>query len=294
MEMVPAKKMIHPMKSPDMWFGADYTLNIYRGCSHGCIYCDSRSDCYHVENFDTVKVKEDALQKIRNELSKKVKTGVISTGAMSDPYNPLEKKLELTRHSLELMAAYGFGTFLTTKSPLIQRDVDVLKEIACFAPALTAMTITTAEDDLCQKVEQRVAPTSERLGAMEELAIAGIITGAFMMPLLPWINDTKENIKSVLERVQKAGGKFVFPALGLTMREGQREYFYQKLDQEFPDLRKKYEKQFGFRYQCSSPKAKSLWNFFAQECDRLGLLYDMKAITHLYKNQYKKEQISFF
>lgn len=294
METIPAKKMIFPTKSPDMWFGGDYNLNIYRGCSHGCIYCDSRSSCYQIENFDTIRVKEEALLKIRDELSHKRKLGVISSGAMSDPYNPLEKKLELTRHSLELMSAYGFGTFLTTKSTLIERDVDVLGEIAEFSPVLVAFTLTTADDALCKKIEQRVEVTSERLRAMALLSNAGIPTGALLMPLLPWINDTEENVGEILRGVKEAGGKFVYPAFGLIMRDGQREFFYEKLEEEFPGLQEKYKKAFGLRYQCSSPKAKKLWFFFKKECDRLGLLYEMPAIIRCYRQKYKNEQFSFF
>lgn len=294
MKTVPAKKLIHPMKAPSMWFGADYTLNIYRGCSHGCIYCDSRSDCYHVDHFDTVHVKEEALQKIRNELACKRKAGVISTGAMSDPYNPLEEKLELTRHSLELMSAYGFGVFLTTKAALMARDKDVLREIAQFSPVLLAFTITTADDILCKKIEKNVSVTSERLEAMAILSNEGLVTGALMTPLLPWINDTEENIGQILEDVKAAGGKFVYSSFGLTMRDGQREFFYDGLDQEFPELRSSYEKRYGLRYQCSSPRAKILAKFFQEKCTQLGLLYEMPAIIHLYRGKYKNEPISFF
>lgn len=149
-EYIPAKTIVTKTKSPE-WFGMDYNMNIYKGCCHGCIYCDSRSECYHVENFDKVRAKENALQIIRDDLRRKVKKGVIGTGAMSDPYNPFEEKLCLTRHALELVDAYEFGIAIATKSPLITRDADILSGIKEHSPVLCKITITTADDELSKK-----------------------------------------------------------------------------------------------------------------------------------------------
>ncbi|MCL2376894.1 MAG: radical SAM protein [Defluviitaleaceae bacterium] len=283
MPMIPAKSIVYATKSPSAWFGLNYNMNIYRGCSHGCIYCDSRSNCYKNADFDTIKVKENALQIVRDDLRRKVKTGVVAAGAMSDPYNPLEHQLKLTRNALELINAFNFGAALCTKSALIARDADVLRDIQAHSPVIAKISITTADDDLCRAIEANVSTTSERFEALNALAEAGIFCGVLMMPILPFINDNEENIITIARRVKQAGAQFVYPAMGMTLRAGNREYFYEKLDASFPGVKEKYIRSFGGRYRCTSPKAKRLWNVFAAECERLGLLYDMKAITARYK-----------
>ena len=286
MDTIPAKTIINRAKKPADWFGAEYNMNIYRGCPHGCIYCDSRSDCYRNDNFDTVKVKENALEMIRNELRRKVKTGTIATGAMSDPYNPLEKKLELTRNALELINAFYFGVAIDTKSALITRDIDILQDIRTHSPTIVKITITTAGDDLCKILEPRVALASERFAALKALAQNNIYCGVLMMPILPFINDTEENIRSILRQAKESGARFCYPALGMTLRSGNREYFYEKLDEHFPGLKDVYIKRYGSRYSCTSSKAKQLWGIFAEECEKLGMLYDMKAITSQYRMEW--------
>lgn len=293
MESIPAKTIIGRAKSPSDWFGAQYNMNLYRGCSHGCIYCDSRSECYGDKTFDRIKVKENALRILRDELRRKVKTGVIATGAMSDPYNPLEEELKLTRSALELVNAYGFGVAITTKAPLVVRDADVLCDIKEHSPVLIKLTITTAEDDLCKKVEPCVAPSSERFAAIEALAKKGICCGVLMMPILPFINDSEENIVAITERAAASGASFVFPALGMTLRAGNREYYYEKLGEAFPGVREQYIKRYGEQYNCPSPKAKKLWETFAAQCKRLGLLYRMRDIISRYKMGYESEQLTF-
>ncbi|MCL2673993.1 MAG: radical SAM protein, partial [Defluviitaleaceae bacterium] len=195
---VPAKTIVTRVKKPSSWFGAEYNMNIYRGCSHGCIYCDSRSECYRNFDFDTVKVKEDALRIIRDELRKKAKSGVIGTGAMSDPYNPLEQELQLTRHSLELINAFGFGVAIDTKSPLVTRDIDILQDIKQHSPVIVKLTVTTDDGGLCKKLEPNVATSSERFAAIKTLSDNGIYAGVLMMPILPFINDTDENISAIV------------------------------------------------------------------------------------------------
>lgn len=293
MEYIPAKTIVTRTKS-SAWFGADYNMNIYKGCCHGCIYCDSRSDCYRVEDFDRVRAKEDALRVIRDDLRRKVKTGVVATGAMSDPYNPFERELKLTRHALELVHAYDFGIAIATKSPLVTRDMDVLSDIKAHSPVIVKMTITTADDGLCARLEPNAAVSGERFKALKELSDKGIYCGVLLMPILPFINDTKENIIEIVRKAKESGARFVYPAFGVTLRANQREHFYAKLDEEFPGVKAQYIKQFGDRYQCTSPKVKELWPVFKAECERLGLLHEMRHIVGSYKQGYEAPQISFY
>jgi len=294
LEFVPAKTIITRTKSPSEWFGADYTMNLYRGCSHGCIYCDSRSDCYREVNFDTIKVKEDALRIVRDELRRKVKKGIIGTGAMSDPYNPLEKQLQLTRNALELINAFEFGVAISTKSALITRDIDILKDIQTHSPVIVKLTITCTDDAIASKIEPNVSLPSERFAALKELSDAGIFCGVLAMPILPFICDTEENMIDLVKRTKEAGGKFVFPSMGMTLRSGNREYYYEKLDELFPQLKQKYEKTYGTKYYCSSVKAKNLRNVFVNQCKEHGMLYNMKSIIETYQYGYDNMQLSFF
>jgi len=289
---IPAKTIITKNQSPSEWFGLDYNMNIYRGCTHGCIYCDSRSDCFKNLDFDMIKVKENALEIIRNDLRRKTKAGVIGTGAMSDPYNPLEKELKLTQSSLELMNAFNFGVSLVTKSDLVTRDADILKDIKTSAPTIVKFSINIADDELCKKIEPNVATTSKRFEAMSRLSAQGIFTGVFMIPLLPFIGDSEDNIIKILRMAKDAGAKFVYTYMGMTLRKGSREYFYNQLNKVLPGVSEKYIKRFGIRYSCISPKSKKLWDVFTAECERLGLLYDMKAITYRYKSGYNNNQLT--
>jgi len=292
-DYIPAKTIVTKTKSAE-WFGAAYNMNIYRGCPHGCIYCDSRSDCYRIEDFDRVRAKEHALQIIRDDLNRKVKKGVVGTGAMSDPYNPFEKELNLTRHALELLYAFEFGAAIATKSPLVTRDIDVLQDIKREAPIIVKLTITAADDAHSRKIEPKVAPSSERFRALRALADAGIYCGVLMMPLLPWITDTAENVLGIVRLAHDSGAKFIYPAFGVTLRAGQREYFYEKLDKGFPGLRAKYESRYGERYNCTSAQAKQLYGLFAEACHRLGIRYKMPSIVQDYKRGYEPPQLTFF
>lgn len=293
MEYIPAKCLVTRTKST-AWFGTEYNMNIYRGCCHGCIYCDSRSDCYRVDDFDTVKAKSDALKIIRDDLRSKVNTGVVNMGAMSDPYNPFERKLELTRHALELIGAFGFGVAVATKSPLVTRDIDVLREIGERAPAIVQLTITTVDDDLCGRIEPHVPRTPARLQALEELSSEGIYSGVLLMPLLPFINDNSQNILEIVRLAKGSGARFVYPYFGVTLRDGQREHYFEKLDELFPGLKAKYAKAYGTRYNCPSPRYKALYADFANECEKLGVLYKMQDIVKSYKQPYQSVQTSFF
>lgn len=292
MEYIPAKTIVTKTKS-SQWFGTDYNMNIYRGCCHGCIYCDSRSECYRVDDFDTVKAKGNALEIIRNDLRRKAQKGVVATGSMSDPYNPFEKELKLTRNALELINAYGFGVSIATKSDLILRDIDILSDIKSHSPVIAKITITTADDEMCKKIEPNAPVSSRRFSAVKQLSGNGLFAGVLLMPVLPFLEDTEENILSIVRNAHKSGARFIYAAFGVTLRDNQREYFYEKLDGLYPGLKDKYIRQYGNRYSCGSPKAKRLWKVFSAECDRLGLLYNMQDIIRCYKTGYEYSQISF-
>jgi DNA repair photolyase len=293
-EYISAKTALSPMKPSNYWFSYNYNMNIYRGCSHGCIYCDSRSDCYHVENFDTVKAKENILTLLDTELSKKRKKGVVGTGAMSDPYNPLEKKLELTRGALKLLNHHEFGLVIITKSSLIQRDIDILKEISRHSPVACILTITCAEDELSRKIEPCVAPSSERFTAVKALSEVGIYTGILLTPVLPFITDTPENVRQIVRRAEENGAKFINAFFGVTLRSNQRDYYYARLNEKFPGLTEKYIRTFGDRYSCSSPKAPLLRRQFQADCREAQLLYRMPDIVKSYMDISTHTQLSFF
>ncbi|WP_125140175.1 SPL family radical SAM protein [Clostridium transplantifaecale] len=295
MELIPAKTIVTKNKDTS-WFGSDYNMNLYRGCSHGCIYCDSRSSCYHVDDFENVKAKENALLIVRDDLRRKVKKGVVGTGAMSDPYNPHEAEMELTMHSLELIGAFGFGVSMLTKSTGILRDILLYQVIAEQSPVNCMLTITTCDDTLSKKLEPGVPPSSERFKAVKELADAGLYTGVVMTPVLPFLEDTKENILGMIELARESKARFIYPMFGVTLRDRQRDYFYSSLDRIFPgeNLRQQYEKRYGDRYFCSSPKARSLYSLFEKECVKAGILYKMPDIIHSYKKNYQYEQLTLF
>ena len=295
MEYIPAKHLLHRSRDTQ-WFGTDHTMNIYRGCCHGCLYCDSRSDCYRIDDFETVRAKENCLQILRDELRRKVRTGIVGTGAMCDPYNPFEETEQLTRHSLELLDAFEFGVHALTKSSLIVRDTDVFQGIAEHSPVLCQVTVTAADDKLSALIEPNVSRTSERLEAIAEMSENGLFTGIVMTPLLPFIEDTEENVLGIVRMAKECGARSVYPMFGLTMRGGQREYFYQKLEEKFPNsgLAERYAKTYGERYVCNSPHIKRLWKVFTEECQRLGLAYEMRDIISAYKLGYGDGQLTFF
>lgn len=295
MQTIPAKTILQKNKSSE-WFGNDYNMNLYRGCCHGCIYCDSRSDCYGIENFDEIRAKENALAILRDELRRKVKTGIIGTGSMSDPYNPFEKTEQLSRHAAELIDAYGFGLTVITKSPLITRDIDIFTSIKEHSPVLLKMTVTTCDDELSGLVEPNVAVSSKRFEALAEMSDAGLFTGITMMPVLPFIEDNEENIKGIVKRAHECGVRIIYPAFGMTLRGNQREHYFAQLNRIFGESSpvQKYIRQYGNYYECTSPKAKQLWKVFTGECDRYGILYNMRDIIRAYKQGYENIQLTFY
>lgn len=296
MEYISAKTIVTKTKAPSKWFGIDYNMNIYKGCCHGCIYCDSRSDCYQIKNFDEVRVKENALQIIRDDLRRKTRSGVVGTGAMSDPYNPLENKLMLTRHALELCDAFEFGIAIATKSALLERDIDILQSISGHSPVLVKVTVTTADDRLAKKLEPHVTLPGRRLQMIDALSKKGIYTGILLMPVLPFLEDNEKNIGEIIRRAKDSGARFIYPAFGMTLRGNQRDWYYQKLEELFPgqELAEKYRKQYGNYYECRSPKAKKLWEYFSEECTKRNIAYRMEDIIRQYKKPYQIEQLRLF
>lgn len=295
MEYIPAKHLLHRSRSTE-WFGTDHTMNIYRGCCHGCLYCDSRSGCYQIGEFDRVRAKADALRILRDDLARKVRPAFIGMGSMSDPYNPFERELELTRHALELIDAYDCGVAAATKSDLIARDADILASIQRHSPVICKLTVTTADDALAAKLEPHAPPPSRRLAALEALSGAGLFAGVLLMPVLPFLEDGDGSVLAVVEGAARAGARFIYPAFGVTMRPGQREYFLDGLERAFPGrgLRERYLRRYGDRYQCASPRAGALWDIFTAACRERGILYDMKSIVRAATLPYGDRQLTFF
>jgi DNA repair photolyase len=294
MKYIDAKTIITHNKYPNAWFGNKYNMNIYRGCSHGCIYCDSRSDCYQIENFDEIVAKKDALIIIEKELRSKRNTGIVGTGSMSDPYNPLEKKYNLTRGALELVNSCGFGIGITTKSDIIIRDIDILKDINKHSPVCIGITITAGEDYLSQNIEPLAPSSSRRFDALAKLSKNGIYTGILMMPILPFISDNEENIISIVKKGADYGIKYIYPAFGVTLRSGNREYFYHKLNQTYPGVSERYKMSFGYSYECLSPNYKELWKIFKKECDKYNIVYKMSDIIKGAEKSSQTKQLSMF
>ncbi len=294
MQYIEAKQILSAWSNGEGWFGSNYNMNIYKGCCHGCIYCDSRSDCYKVDNFDEVRAKQNVLLLLEKELKSKRKKGIVGTGAMTDPYNPFEEKHKLTRGALELIRKYGFGANLLTKSDLVVRDIDILQRIKEHSPAMVKLTITTFEDELCKKIEPHVAVTSKRLAAIKQISQAGIFTGVLIHPILPFINDTEENIRLIVRAAAENGAKFVNPFFGVTLRQNQRVYYYQQLDRLFPGLKQRYINQYGDSYVCNSINQESLWKVLKAECEKYGLIYKMSDIRQASKSDYENMQLSFF
>ncbi|KKY02541.1 radical SAM protein [Paraclostridium benzoelyticum] len=297
MEFIPAKTIVSGYKENPHWFGINYGMNIYKGCCHGCIYCDSRSNCYQIIEFDRVRIKENSTEIIKKELKSKKTKGVVGTGAMSDPYNPFEEKFMLTREALKVVDENRFGISIATKSDLITRDIDILKRIQSHSPTIIKITITTYDDNLCKKIESNVCPTSKRFKALKKLSDNGIYAGVLLMPILPFINDNEDNIKNIIKKAYQSGAKFVFTyGLGVTLRQNQREYYFEQLRKIFPyeNLDKKYIKVYGESYENGAANYDKLWKTFKEECEKYNLLYDMKDIIADYKNKYEKTQISWF
>lgn len=271
-------------------------LNLYRGCTHGCIYCDSRSKCYQMKHdFEDIEVKKNALVLLESTLRKK-KPCMIGTGAMSDPYLHLEEKLNYTRKMLELIDKYGFGVAIQTKSNLILRDIDLIDRINKKSKAVVQVTLTTYDEELCKKLEPNVSTTKERVEILKECSKRGIPTIVWLDPILPFINDTKENLLGILNYCVENNvyGILCF-GMGLTLREGNREYFYKKLDELFPRLKERYIKTYGNKYEVTSLYNNELMKIFYSITNKYDIktnIYELFAYMHEFPAKYK--QLSFF
>lgn len=272
-------------------------MNIYRGCLHGCIYCDSRSLCYQMNHkFEDIEVKANAVGLLENTLRRKRNKCMIGTGAMSDPYMPIEEKLGNMRKCLEVIERYGFGVTMITKSTKVLRDLDLLKKINEKSKCVVQMTLTTYDEYLCRIVEPNVETTYERFRALEILHDNGIPTVVWLCPILPFINDTEENIRGILDYCVRAKVKGIINFdMGVTLRDGNREYFYKKLDEHFPGLKEKYIRMYGNSYQLSSPNSRQLNMIYKSECIKNGIMCDVNECfeyLNKYEDKYGGEQIS--
>jgi DNA repair photolyase len=272
-------------------------MNLYRGCSHGCIYCDSRSTCYQINHdFEDIEVKRNAPQIFEEQLRRKRKPCMIGTGAMCDPYIPLEEELRVTRECLELIKRYGFGLSILTKSARILRDLDLLKAINARAKCVAQVTLTTFDENLCRKLEPHVSPTSERFHVLEVMRDNNIPTVVWLSPILPFINDTEENLRDLLDYCVRAKVRGIICfGFGVTLREGDREYFYAQLDRLFPGMKQRYIREFGNAYMCNSPDNNRLTAIFKEVCDRHGILRKPEDVfAYLQKFESETEQLSLF
>lgn len=272
-------------------------LNLYRGCQHGCVYCDARSQCYQMEHaFEDIAVKENGIALLDAALRAKRRPCMIGTGSMSDPYMPLEGQLGLTRRMLETVEKHGFGVTLLTKSDGVLRDLDILKRINERTKAVVQMTLTTWDDSLCRIVEPGVCPTSRRIAALKAFQAAGIPTVVWLCPILPFLNDTEENIRAIVEACGDAGVKgIVHFGMGLTLREGNRKYYYAALDWHFPGLKERYIRTYGNAYELPSPRQGVLLSLFHRECEKRGIWHNNDTIfRYLHTFEEKTEQLGLF
>jgi DNA repair photolyase len=255
-------------------------MNLYRGCQHQCIYCDTRSECYGVDTFNTdVLIKENAIELLRGALSGKRVKGTVGTGSMNDPYMPLEESVMLTRQALQVLAEHRFPVHVITKGALVARDIDVLARIGRVYAAVS-FSVTTADDDLGKRLEPGASLVSERFAAMKQLAGAGVYTGVTMMPVLPYLEDTEENVRAIVAMAARHGASYVLPAFGMTLRDRQRAYYYQQLDRLFPGVRERYESRFGERYEARCERARELEQAFTSECAAQGVATRMRMYEH--------------
>ncbi|MCR4795173.1 MAG: radical SAM protein [Ruminococcus sp.] len=272
-------------------------MNLYRGCTHGCIYCDSRSKCYNMPHaFEDIEVKINAPQLLEKALRSKRKKCIIGTGAMCDPYMPVEAELKLTRRCLELIERYQFGAAVQTKSDLILRDIDLLTSINEQQKAVVQLTMTTFDDELCGMIEPNVCRTSRRFEVLMEMKKRDIPTIVWLTPFLPYINDTEENLIGLLNYCAEAGVKGIISfGIGLTLREGNREYFYSALDRHFSGLPDRYRREFGYSYVIPSPDSSRLMGIINDFCERYGIMHDNdRCFEYMSELPEKYEQLSLF
>lgn len=274
-------------------------MNLYRGCTHGCIYCDSRSKIYNMNHdFEDIEVKQNSLELLKKALKSKKEKCMIGTGSMTDPYIPLESKLEFVRNSLKLIYRYGFGFTCITKSDLILRDLDLLKKINEKAKTVVQITLTTADEDLCRKIEPNVCTTKRRVEVLKKLNDADIPTVVWLTPFLPYINDTEENINELLDYCIETNVKGIICFnIGLTLRDGNRQYFYKKLDESFPGLKNRYIEKYGSNYVLESENNRQLMDLFYKRTAEKNILNkpdDVFSYLRDFPNKDKSRQSTLY
>ena len=274
-------------------------MNIYRGCTHGCIYCDARSKCYQMNHeFEDIEVKINGPELLEKALKVKRKKCMIGTGAMSDPYIHLEEKLNNTRRCLEIIDKYEFGLAIQTKSNRILRDLDLLKSINEKSKCVVQMTLTTYDEELCKILEPNVSTTKERFEVLKIMRDNKIPTIVWVSPILPYINDTEDNIRGILNYCIEAKVKgIVCFGMGLTLREGNREYFYKKLDENFKGLKEKYIKEYGYSYEIASKNSNKLMKIIKDTCMENNIMINIdECFKYLQKFEEKEKykQIRLF
>lgn len=287
---IEAKSILNKVKKPSEWFGIDYGMNIYKGCQHHCIYCDARSLCYQIEDFDhEIIVKKNAVELLENSFHRMRKRYTIGFGGMSDPYIPLEKKYELTRKSLEVLDRHRMRVNIITKSNMILRDVDILERIAK-RYACVGITITTMDEELAKKIEPNVVSPKARMETVAILNELGITTGILMMPQLPYLMESREHIDAILRAAKEANTKFIYPSFGMTLRDVQRQFYYEKINEIEEGLSKKYEKRFKEYYMATCVNYKKMKQYFHNECKKMEIPVGM----HSYNKEIMAFQQSLF
>ena len=295
MEILKTKTIMTKSNQGNRWFGIDYHMNLYKGCPFGCIYCDSRCEAYHIENFDEVRIKENALEILEEELKSKGLKGVVSFGTLSDPYNPEEKELELTRNALKLIAKYKFGVSIDTKSDLILRDIDLLQEISEYNNVIIKISITTYDDELARKLEPNVITSTKRFQVLKILRQNDLYAGVLMTPVLPFLTDTEENITNMILKSKESDAKFIYTKMGMTLKTNQRDYYYKALDVLYPGLKEDYIAVYGSKHICNSLHYRHLMELYLKMCSENNILTDMDAIIEDYKKEIpQNEQMSLF
>jgi DNA repair photolyase len=282
-KFIRAKSILTKYKEADSWFGIKYSMNLYRGCQHQCIYCDARSECYQIENFnDSIIIKENSINLLKKELSKLKEINTIGTGAMNDPYTPIEKKYQLTRQALETISLFNFPVHVITKSDMVLRDTDLLLDIGRTYSAVT-VSITTIDDKLSKKIEPHAPVSSQRFEAINQLSNSGIYVGVALMPTLPFITDSPENILAIVEKAKKVGAQYIIASFGMTLRDKQKGYYFKKIQQLFSEEYSKYKKYYKGEYDFRSSNSNLLYELFKKSCSDNFIPTKMKLYTPSFK-----------
>jgi DNA repair photolyase len=293
MKEITAKQILIPMKAPEQWFDIHYNMNLYRGCLHGCIYCDSRSACYQLNDFEDIELKVNALDILRQELASKQRISTVGTGSMSDPYNFFEAEKQYTRQALHILDDFHFPVHINTKSTLVLRDIDILQKINRRTLASVAISFSTMDDSLAAKLEPQAPSPSERISALKALNEAGIYAGILYMPVLPFIADNIVSVTNMVNTAREAKAKYIIPWFGVSLREGSREYFYAQLAKIDENLVGKYKSTYGNQYSCDSKDSASLYEALGNQCQEAGIVCRMPEVKTYSKMNYV-EQLTLF